>query len=143
MVSMKSKLILQTCIVDTHPYFFLFSGSQVSRKVLQEDNECQFCNKCFKSRRSLQMHKRTCSKNPERKKPSPVSCSLCKTVFSRTFALERHISAKRCSANPSNSAKLKARHFCLMSDCDLKFYHKTALISHLKVYVGQVIVFFL
>lgn len=108
------------------------NGSQVSRKVLREDNECQFCNKCYKSRRSLQMHKRTCSKNPERKKPSPVSCSLCKTVFSRTFALERHISAKRCSANPSNSAKLKARHFCLMSDCDLKFYHKTALISHLK-----------
>lgn len=58
------------------------NGSQVSRKVLQEDNECQFCNKCFKSRRSLQMHKRTCSKNPERKKPSPVSCSYCAKLAS-------------------------------------------------------------
>lgn len=28
------------------------------------------------------MHKRTCSKNPERKKPSPVSCSYCAKLAS-------------------------------------------------------------
>ncbi|XP_034250809.1 uncharacterized protein LOC117651133 [Thrips palmi] len=89
---------------------------------------CSYCDKIFKTPKTLKSHKLICSKNPSVVKYN-ISCESCGTCFARKDNLVRH--KKHCDQQASGSHS-RTRHRCLFSKCGAKFWHKTALVNHLK-----------
>lgn len=125
-----------------------FSESQSDEIV-----PCSECNKQFASRALLKKHLSTCKVHSL----SAALCSKCGKNFSSNYNLKRHMtSCKLCPENEKSprymcqcgrtysqewdmkkhklkckDGKKKCKH-CLVSNCNLLFYHKAQLIAHMK-----------
>lgn len=93
--------------------------------------QCKFCLKHFACGPSVSRHRKICPLNENAKKEKTLVCHLCNNTFSRIDGLKVHM--KRCS-----STALKKYKNCLYQNCNVKFYHKQALMQHLTNSHGQV-----
>lgn len=129
------------------------SKSDFSESRSEEISICSECNKQFASRALLKKHLSTCKDHSL----GAALCSKCGKHFSSNYNLKRHMtSCKLCPDNEKSprymcqcgrtysqewdmkkhklkckDGKKKCKH-CLISNCNLLFYHKAQLIAHMK-----------
>lgn len=116
--------------------------------------KCKFCSKSFGLKRNCTRHEISCQSNPDTASSAAFSCSRCGAAYNRKDNFSAH--QKKCllKSNPpistvsNNCLEPTSNHEgtksnlrtpaprsktpCLLPECDLEFFHKNALIEHLK-----------
>lgn len=84
---------------------------------------CSKCGKHFSSNYNLKRHMTSCKLCPDDEK-SPRYLCQCGRTYSQEWDMKKH--KLKCK-----EGKKKCKH-CLISSCNLLFYHKAQLIAHMK-----------
>ncbi|XP_046680859.1 uncharacterized protein LOC124367790 [Homalodisca vitripennis] len=89
---------------------------------------CQFCSYLFTSKSNCLRHEKNCSSNHLRE-PNMFYCPNCKIGCIREDNLRVHV--KKCFSKENGTGK-KSKTPCLIEECNFEFYHKSALINHIR-----------
>ncbi|KAL0270220.1 UNVERIFIED_CONTAM: hypothetical protein PYX00_007692 [Menopon gallinae] len=84
---------------------------------------CSKCGKHFSSNYNLKRHMTSCKLCPDDEKSPRYMCQ-CGRTYSQEWDMKKH--KLKCK-----EGKKKCKH-CLISSCNLLFYHKAQLIAHMK-----------
>lgn len=84
---------------------------------------CSKCGKHFSSNYNLKRHMTSCKLCPDNEKSPRYMCQ-CGRTYSQEWDMKKH--KLKCK-----DGKKKCKH-CLVSNCNLLFYHKAQLIAHMK-----------